>query len=182
MVSFWIVWKFPDCLESFQIVWKVSGLSRKLLGCLESFRFVWKVSGLSGKFPDCLESFQIVWKVSGLFRTINQNYQLKKNAAAEEGLYLFGKHRQRNIKQVLKRCHILLCRKSLIYVLFFRNFFIYALFCRPESFWALNSALRKVFDFSASGNKESMSLFNLIIWDVLTVKQGQVRDTIWANH
>ena len=32
---------------------------------LESFQMVWKVSGLSGKFPDCLESYRMVWKVSG---------------------------------------------------------------------------------------------------------------------
>ena len=57
---------FPDCLESFWNVWKVSGQSGKFPDCLKSFRTVRKFSGESGKFPDCPESFRIVWKGSGL--------------------------------------------------------------------------------------------------------------------
>ena len=48
--------KFPDSLESFRTVWKVSGQSGKFSDSLESFRTVWKVSRESGKFPDDLES------------------------------------------------------------------------------------------------------------------------------
>ena len=44
---------------------KSSHQSGKFPDSLESFLTVWKVSGQSGKFPDSLESFQIVWKVSG---------------------------------------------------------------------------------------------------------------------
>ena len=53
--------KFPDCLETFRILWNVSGLSEKLpddrFPCLESFLSVF---ALSGEFPECLESFSIV--------------------------------------------------------------------------------------------------------------------------
>ena len=56
--------KFPDCLESFKTVWRVSKESGKFPDCMESFRTVWKVFRRSGKFPDGLESFQKVWKVS----------------------------------------------------------------------------------------------------------------------
>ena len=48
--------KFLDCLESFQIVWKVPGLSGKYPDVLESFHSVLLVPGLSRKFPNCLES------------------------------------------------------------------------------------------------------------------------------
>ena len=58
---------FPECLESFSTVWKVSGKSGKFPESMESFRRVWKVSGQSGKFPDSLESFQTVWKLSRQF-------------------------------------------------------------------------------------------------------------------
>ena len=57
--------KFPDSLESFRTVWKVSGQSGKCPDSLESFRTVWKVSGQFGKIPDSLESFRTVWKNSG---------------------------------------------------------------------------------------------------------------------
>ena len=56
--------KFPDGLESFRIVWKVSGWSGKFLDNLESFRIIWQVSLQSGKFWDNLEDFRITWKVS----------------------------------------------------------------------------------------------------------------------
>ena len=60
--------KSPYCLESFLIVWKVSGLSGKFQSVCNLSRLsgMWKVSILTGKFPDCLESFLIVWTVSGL--------------------------------------------------------------------------------------------------------------------
>ena len=51
-------------LESFQMVWKVSGLSGKLQDGLESFRISWKVSGLSGKCPDGMGCFGIILKIS----------------------------------------------------------------------------------------------------------------------
>ena len=57
--------RFPDGLESFRMVWKVSGWTGKFPDGLESFWIVWKVSGWSGKFEDGLESFRMVWKVSG---------------------------------------------------------------------------------------------------------------------
>ena len=57
--------KFPDGLESFLVIWKVSGWSGKFPDNLENFLIVWKVSGRSGKFQDNLEDFQITWKVSG---------------------------------------------------------------------------------------------------------------------
>ena len=56
--------RFPDGLETFLMVWKVSGWSGKFSDSLESFWMVWKVSRWSGKFPDGLESFWMVWKVS----------------------------------------------------------------------------------------------------------------------
>ena len=52
--------KFPDYLESFQIVLNVSELSgkyrksRKLPNFLTSYQIVWKVTRISGKFPDNL--------------------------------------------------------------------------------------------------------------------------------
>ena len=42
--------------------WNCTG---KLSPGLESFRIVWKVSGWSRKLPDNLEGFPITWKVSG---------------------------------------------------------------------------------------------------------------------
>ena len=42
--------EFLACLESFRIVWKVSGLPKMVLACLESFWVVWKVSRLPEKF------------------------------------------------------------------------------------------------------------------------------------
>ena len=59
------MYRFPDGLESFRMVWKVSRWTGKFTDGLENFRMVWKVFGWSGKFPDGLESFWIVWKVSG---------------------------------------------------------------------------------------------------------------------
>ena len=53
---------FPDCLESFKTVWKVSRQPGKFLDSDESFQTVTKVSGQSEKFPDSVESFRTVWK------------------------------------------------------------------------------------------------------------------------
>ena len=55
--------KFAGCLESLQVVWKVSSLSGKFPLSPKSFLVVLKVSRLSGKFSGCLGSFQVVWKV-----------------------------------------------------------------------------------------------------------------------
>ena len=49
--------RFPNSLEIYRTVWKVSLQ-------LESFQRVWKVSRGCGKFPDNLERFQIVWNFS----------------------------------------------------------------------------------------------------------------------
>ena len=64
--------KFPDSLESFQIVWIFSGLTGKFPNSLESFRTGWIFSGwsgkffwLPGKFPASLDIFWMVQKVSG---------------------------------------------------------------------------------------------------------------------
>ena len=55
---------FPESVESFRTVWKVSGQSGKLPDSLESFRTVEIVFGQSGKFLDSLEIFWVlVWKV-----------------------------------------------------------------------------------------------------------------------
>ena len=48
------------------------------------------------------------------------------------------------------------CRKFLIYAFFSKKNNIFALFCHPESFCAQKAALRKVFDFSASGQNARM--------------------------
>ena len=48
--------KFPDGLQSFRIVCKVSGGSGKFPDDLESFQMIWKVSGRSKKCPDHLEN------------------------------------------------------------------------------------------------------------------------------
>ena len=52
---------FPDHLESFQTIWKVSKPSGKFSDHLESFQTIWKVSRPFGKFPDHLESFLAIW-------------------------------------------------------------------------------------------------------------------------
>ena len=57
----------PDCLESFQTVWKVSKQSGNFLHCPETFHTVKKISRLSGNFPDQLGTFQTVWKLSGSY-------------------------------------------------------------------------------------------------------------------
>ena len=51
--------KFPESLESFGRVWKISGKFGKFPDSVESLRTIWKVSGQSGKFPDSLIIF---WK------------------------------------------------------------------------------------------------------------------------
>ena len=56
--------KFPDYLEIFQSVRKVSRQSGKFPVGLESYQIVWKFSWQCGKFPDSVESFRTVWKLS----------------------------------------------------------------------------------------------------------------------
>ena len=73
---------FPDCLESFRTVWKVSNRSGKFQNRLESFRTVWEVSGQFGKlwtvwkdsrqswkFPDSLETLLVYFIVFLTFAT-----------------------------------------------------------------------------------------------------------------
>ena len=69
MKRFWIFWmisipsgRFPENLENFRIVWRISGESGKRsrqsgrfpdsLGCIMT---VWNISGQSGRFPDSLK-------------------------------------------------------------------------------------------------------------------------------
>ena len=85
--------RFPDGLETFLMVWKVSG-------SLESFWIVWKVYGWSGKFPDGLESFRMVWKVSGCSRNFPvgldrcpdglESFQMVWNISGWSGKFLDG--------------------------------------------------------------------------------------------
>ena len=56
--------KFPDCLQTFQTVWRVSRQSKHFLHCPETFHTVKK---LSGNFLDQLETFQTDWKLSRLY-------------------------------------------------------------------------------------------------------------------
>ena len=81
MESFQIVWKvsgqskkFQDSLESFRTVWKISRQCGKFLDSLESFRTLWKLFRWSGKFPDDLESFQLVRKLSTPYRKFLDKY------------------------------------------------------------------------------------------------------------
>ena len=69
----YLSWKFLDCSESFQTVWKVSRQSGKIPDSPETFYTVWKLSTLSKKIPDYLKNFldqlgtfHIVWKFSRL--------------------------------------------------------------------------------------------------------------------
>ena len=57
--------KFPDCLETFQTVRKLSILSGNFPYCQENFQTIWKLSGPTGNFPVRLETFQSVWKLCG---------------------------------------------------------------------------------------------------------------------
>ena len=82
--------KFPDSLESFRTVWKVSGQSGKCPDSLESFRTVWKVSGQFGKIPDSLESFRTVWKnsgQSGKFPDSLEKFRTVWNVSRESGKF-----------------------------------------------------------------------------------------------
>ena len=56
--------KFPDTLESFQTVRKVSMRSGKFPDGLKSFQMFWTVSKWNGQFPSGLDSFQMAWNVS----------------------------------------------------------------------------------------------------------------------
>ena len=65
--SFQTVWKisrqsgkFPDDVESSQLVQKVFQIVWNFFDSVESFQIVWRLSSRSGKFPDGLESFLIV--------------------------------------------------------------------------------------------------------------------------
>ena len=62
--TFRMIWKlsgwsgnFPNDLETFQMIWKLSVW-------FGNFRIVWKLSGWSENFPDGLETFQMAWKLS----------------------------------------------------------------------------------------------------------------------
>ena len=44
--------RFLDGLETFQMVWKLSGQPGNFPDDLETFRMVWKLSAWSGNFPD----------------------------------------------------------------------------------------------------------------------------------
>ena len=113
--------KFPDSLESFRTIWKVSGQSRTFPDSLESFRTVWKVSEQSEKFLDSLENFRTVWKVfeqSGKFPANPVNICTLSPMSRKQFTYFWS-----------------------IYVVKA----IYAL--SPESFCAWKSAKRKVCTF-----------------------------------
>ena len=82
---------FLDGLETFRMIWKLSGWSGNFLDGLETFRMIWKLSrwfgnfwiiwklsawsgnfpndletfGSSGNFPDGLKTFRMIWKLSG---------------------------------------------------------------------------------------------------------------------
>ena len=85
--------KFPDCLERFWIVWKVSILSENLLYFLDSiegldtFQIFWQVTKLTRKFSDYLESFHIVWKENFPGRLESFQFVCK--------LYIFSKRNSR---------------------------------------------------------------------------------------
>ena len=61
---------FLDGLETFRMIWKLSGWSGNFPDDLETFRMIWKLSGWFGNFriiwnlPDGLETFQMAWKLS----------------------------------------------------------------------------------------------------------------------
>ena len=54
--------KFPESLESFQKVWKVSGQSGNFPKSLENFRTVWKVSKQCQKFPVMCPMINMAYK------------------------------------------------------------------------------------------------------------------------
>ena len=60
-------------MESFGIVWKVSGQSGKFTDSLESFGTVCKDSGQSRKFQNSLESFRIVFFVERFQTVLNDS-------------------------------------------------------------------------------------------------------------
>ena len=55
---------FLDGLETFRMIWKLSGWLGNFPDDLETFLMIWKLSGWSGNFPDGLKTFQMVWKLS----------------------------------------------------------------------------------------------------------------------
>ena len=71
--------KFPDCLESFHIGWKVSRWSVAFPYCLVNFLTVCKLSRLSINLPDFLESFLITCicsRLSGKFSDCLESFQI----------------------------------------------------------------------------------------------------------
>ena len=77
--------------------------------------------------------------------------------------FIFLSHWYRQVKKQTIKCYKVLILHIgctfFICALFCRKFLIHALFCRPESFCAQKSALRKVYDFSASGVRHAQSQF-----------------------
>ena len=68
---------------------KSSQLSGKFPDSLESFWTVWKVSGQSGKFPDSLESFWTVEKVSRQSGTSSGTFFVTRQSVSTGKLRLF---------------------------------------------------------------------------------------------
>ena len=62
---------FPEPLESFCTLWKVSGHVGKFSDTLENLWTSWNVSGYFFKNPDSLESF----RTSGNFQYIQESFQ-----------------------------------------------------------------------------------------------------------
>ena len=70
---------FLDGLETFRMIWKLSGLSGNFLNDLETFRMILKLSRWSRNFPDGLKTFQMVWKLSrcsGIFLNGLQTFRI----------------------------------------------------------------------------------------------------------
>ena len=53
---------FPDNLETFQTIWKLSRQSGTITGNRKNFQTIRKAYRKSGKFPDSLETYQTIWK------------------------------------------------------------------------------------------------------------------------
>ena len=56
--------KFPDCLETFQTVRKLSILSGNFPYCQENFQTIWKLYRPTGNFPLSLETFSLLMILS----------------------------------------------------------------------------------------------------------------------
>ena len=141
--------KCPDRLGSVRTVWEVSRQSGKCPHRPEIVRSVCKLFWQPGNCPNSLENIRTVWK---LFFKNHKNkkclcvfYRLLKQAVRKFG------SRFPNRKTDKPWIEPSLWRKIVIYAHFYCENLIYALFPRPESFCAINTAIRKVFDFSVSG-------------------------------